>query len=697
MGILNGNQKRNHEAAMNRKNLRLLLAITTGMIGITGASANAQQAPLTGIYTSDLNKSVKPCDNFFDFSNGAWRSQNPIPASMDRWSRRWQAGEQNKDQLRKILDELSDTPGHPAGSPAQLTGDFYAACTNVKAVDEAGAAPLKPYMAEIDAIHDQPSLQQGLRRLHAIGVMVPFVFGSTPNPHSPTDVIADVGAGGLGLPDRDYYVKPDKRFADARAGYLLYIAKILVLSGAPASEASAAAQTVMQLETALAKASLDNVALRDPKATDHIGNLDALQKMNPTFDWTAFFKEAEVQPGLVNVDQPAFMAEVERQLTSTSMADWKTYLRWQLLNSNAPTLSQPFVDAHFGFYQKQLAGVGELKPRGVRCAEQTDALLGEALGQEYVKRYFPPEAKQRATVMVTNILSAMHDTIEGLDWMTPATKQKALQKLSTFQVKVGYPDKWKDYSSVKIDRSDYFGDSIAATRFLIADDRSTIGKPVDRTRWGMTPPTSNAYYNPLMNEIVFPAGILQPPAFSMSYTDAVNYGAIGVVIGHEISHGFDDQGAQFDATGKLDNWWTPEDLTKFQAKTSCVVKQFDGFRIDGAEDIHINGKLVLGESIGDLAGLKIAYRAFKKTPQGTSDAKIDGFTPDQQFFIAWGQFRGDETRPETQKLMVQGDPHPVAKYRVLGPMSNFPPFAEAFSCKAGSAMTRSDADRCVVW
>jgi endothelin-converting enzyme/putative endopeptidase len=303
--------------------------------------------------------------------------------------------------------------------------------------------------------------------------------------------------------------------------------------------------------------------------------------------------------------------------------------------------------------------------------------------------------------MVTNIVGAMHDTIEQLDWMTPATKQKALEKMASFNVKVGYPDKWKDYSSVKISRDDYFGDTMEATKFLVMDNWTTIGKPVDRSRWGMTPPTSNAYYNPVMNEIVFPAGILQPPAFSVNYADAVNYGAIGVVIGHEISHGFDDQGSQFDAKGKLDNWWTPTDLTKFQAKTGCVVKQFDGFAIDGVNgapsNIHINGKLVLGESIGDLAGLKIAYLAFKKTPQGMSTEKIGGFTPDQQFFIAWGQFRGDETRPETQKLMVQGDPHPVAKYRVLGPTSNFPPFAEAFSCKAGSAMTRTDAERCVVW
>jgi endothelin-converting enzyme/putative endopeptidase len=669
-----------------------VLLMMTAWIG-----AYAQQAALKGIETSDLNRTVQPCDNFYDFANGSWRAQNPIPSSMDRWSRRWQAGEQNKDQLRKILEELSSGPAQPKGTPAQLTGDFYAACTNVKAVDEVGAAPLKPYLAQIDAIKDLAGLQAELRELHALGIEVPFGFGSTQNAHSPNDVIAEVGASGLGLPDRDYYVKTEKRFVDARAGYLVYVAKIFTLAGAPESEAKADAQTVMEFETALAKVSLDNVALRDPHATDHIVTVDAVQKITPHFDWSAYLKSARVPAGLINVDQPDFMAEMERQLVSTPIAKWKIYLRWQFINASAMALSQPFVDAHFNFYQKELAGVGELKPRGTRCAEDADNLLGEALGQEYVKRYFPPEAKLRAVAMVTNILTSMRDTINDVDWMTPATKQKALEKISNFSVKIGYPDTWKDYSSVKIDRNDYFGNIEAATRFMVVDDSSLIGKPVDRKRWGMTPPTSNAYYNPQMNEIVFPAGILQPPAFSMNYSDAVNYGAIGVVIGHEISHGFDDQGSQYDATGNLANWWTPEDLTKFKAKTSCVVKQFDGFKIDGADDIHINGKLVLGESIGDLGGLKIAYRAFKKTAQSQSEEKIDGFTPDQQFFIAWGQFRGDATRPETQKLMVQGDPHPVAKYRVLGPMSNFPPFAAAFNCKAGSAMTRTDAERCVVW
>jgi putative endopeptidase len=674
-----------------RQTLVFLLAMSIGV------AAHAQSAILKSVDTRDLNRTAKACDNFYDFANGGWRANNPIPATMDRWSRRWQAGEANKDRLRIILDELSSAPHRAVGTPAQLTGDFYAACTNATAVDAAGVVPLEPYLAEIAAIRDAKGLQHEVGALHAISVRIPFTFGGSQDVHAPTQVIAEVGAGGLGLPDRDYYVKADRRFADARAAYLVYIAKIFTLAGFPEPQAQASARTVMRIETAFAKASLDNVALRDPHATDHPSNLAGLQKMTPHFDWASFLRSANVEPGVIYIDQPEFMAEFERQLVSTPLADWKTYLRWQLLNAEADALSQPFVDAHFDFYQTRLAGVGELKPRATRCAEQTDRALGEALGQEYVKRYFPPEAKQRAQDMVTNILSAMRNAIDNVDWMTPDTRKRALEKLSAFNVKVGYPDKWKDYSSVKITRENYFDDLLAAKRFLVADDRSTIGKPVDRGRWGMTPATSDAYYNPTMNEIVFPAGILQPPAFSLNYVDAVNYGAIGVVIGHEISHGFDDQGAQFDAEGKLDDWWTSEDLDKFHSRTACVVNQFNQFPIDGDPSIHINGKLVLGESIGDLGGVKIAYLAFKKTPQGQSAVAIDGFSPDQQFFIAWGQFRGDETRPETQKLMVQGDPHPVAKYRVLGPLSNFPPFTSAFSCKTGDRMTHTDTDRCVVW
>ena len=660
--------------------------VTTGL---------AQSMNLNGIEKADLDRKVDPCTNFYEFSNGTWRAENPIPNSMDRWSRRWKAGETNKDQLRIILDDVSS---HPAtkGTPAQLTGDFYAACVNQKAIDTAGIKPLQPMLDRIAAIKTLADLQAVVIALQSDGVQVPFNLASTSDVHAPENVIADVGAGGLGLPDRDYYLKPDKRFADARAGYLLHIAKIFELAGSSPADAKNAAETVMTFETALAKATLDNVTLRDPSATDHKMTFAQLQQLTPHFDWAAYYRSAKLAPADLNVDQPEFMKEVDRQFTTTSIPAWKTYLRWQVLNTFADKLSTPFVDANFAFYQKELAGVGELKPRPTRCAEQTDSALGEALGQEYVKRYFPPEAKARATEMVNNIVAAMHDTIEGADWMTPETKKKAVEKLSTLNVKVGYPNKWKDYSSVVVARDDYFGDVLATTQFQIADDRSKIGKPVNRDLWGMTPPTSNAYYNPLLNEIVFPAGILQPPAFSVNVTDAVNYGAIGVVIGHEISHGFDDQGAQFDAQGRLKNWWNAEDLKRFQEKTGCVMRQFDGYTIDG--DIHINGKLVLGESIGDLGGVKIAFLAFQKSQQGKPPAPtIDGFTPDQQFFIAWGQFRGDETRPETQKMMVQGDPHPVAKFRVLGPLSNFSSFAEAFSCKAGSAMVRPDKDRCVVW
>jgi putative endopeptidase len=671
----------------------LLLAFSLASIAFTGS---AQSPGLKGVQLSDMETSAAPCDDFYDYANGGWRAKNPIPASMDRWSRRWQAGEVNKDQLRIILDDISSRPQVP-GSPNQLSADFYAACTDTKAIDAAGITPLAPYLAQIDAVHDLASLNQELSTLHADGVMVPFpVFGNQ-DAHDPTRVIAEIAAGGLGLPDRDYYLKPEQRFVTARANYLVHVANIFKLAGESAEQAASDAKTVMAFETSLAKASLDNVALRDPHAVDHPTTFDQLQKMTPHLDWTAFYAQNHIPQGPLNVDQPAFLAEVDRQLASTPLPEWKTYLRWQLLDASADHLSQPFVDEHFNFYSRQLGGVTELKPRPTRCAEQTDAYLGEALGQEYVKRYFPPEAKARATALVNNLLSGMHDSIAAAEWMTPATRQRAFEKLAAFHVKIGYPDKWKDYSSVKITRTGYFEDTMNANRFLVIDDHSAIGKPVDRNRWGMTPPTSNAYYNPQMNEIVFPAGILQPPAFSLSYSDAVNYGAIGVVIGHEISHGFDDQGAQFDATGKLDNWWTPADLAEFHKRTACVAHQFDGYTIDGPGNIHINGKLTLGESIGDLGGVNIAYRAFKKTAQGQSSVKQDGFTPDQQFFIAWGQFRGDEVRLETQRLDVQGDPHPLAKYRVIGPLSNFAPFAAAFSCKEGSTMSRPVADRCIVW
>ena len=574
---------------------------------------------------------------------------------MDRWSRRWAAGEANKDQLRSILDEVSAESSQPKGSVNQLVGDFYGACMDVSRVNQAGLKPAQPLLNDIDSIKDQASLQRMIGRLQDIGVAVPFGLSAASDNHNPSEVLADIAARGLGLPDRDYYVKTEERFQKARAEYLVHVANMMKLAGYSDANAQKAAAVVMQFETELAKATLDNVARRDPGATDHKTTFAELQKLAPQFDWNGYFRAAKLPEIPLNVQEPKFLEEFNRQLTATDLAGWKIYLKWQLLHAAAPYLSQPFVEENFDFYQKTLAGVNEQKPRWKQCVEATDQFLGQAVGQEYVARYFPPEAKARAQEMVRNILVAMSETVNQLDWMSPATKKKAEEKIATFNVKIGYPEKWKDYSSVSISRGAFFDDVVAASTFQVTDDRSTIGKPVDRGRWGMTPPTSNAYYNPLLNEIVFPAGILQPPAFSVKATDAVNYGAIGVVIGHEISHGFDDEGAQFDAQGRLNNWWTSDDLKQFQTKTGCVVKQFDGYYIE--PNIHHNGKLVLGESIGDLAGVKIAFLAFQNSQKGKPPAStIDGFTPNQQFFIAWGQFRGDETRPETQRLMVRSSP-----------------------------------------
>ncbi len=672
--------------------MRLCGVVLGAVVCFSPMLGRAQQ----GIQVGDIDQKADPCTDFYEYANGAWRASNPIPASMDRWSRRWAAGEANKDQLRTILDDVSAKPGQPKGSVNQLVGDFYGACMDVSKVDQAGIKPMQPLLSDIDSIKDHAALQKVIGHLQDIGITVPFGLSAASDNHNPSEVLADISARGLGLPDRDYYVKSEERFQQARAKYLVHVANMMKLAGYTDADAQKAASVVMQFETALAKATLDNVARRDPEATDHKTTFAELQKLTPQFDWNGYFQAAKLPKIPLNVQEPRFLEEFNRQLTATDLAGWKIYLKWQLLHAAAPYLSQPFVEENFDFYQKTLAGVNEQKPRWKQCVEATDQFLGEAVGQEYVARYFPPEAKARAQEMVKNILVAMRETVNQLDWMSPATKKKAEEKIATFNVKVGYPDKWKDYSSVSISRGSFFDDVVAASTFQVTDDRSTIGKPVDRGRWGMTPPTSNAYYNPLLNEIVFPAGILQPPAFSVKATDAVNYGAIGVVIGHEISHGFDDEGAQFDAQGRLSNWWTADDLKQFHTKTGCVVKQFDGYYIE--PNIHHNGKLVLGESIGDLAGVKIAFLAFQNSQKGKPPAPtIDGFNPDQQFFIAWGQFRGDETRPETQRLMVQGDPHPVAKFRVIGPLSNFPPFQKTFACKADSPMVRPDDQRCVVW
>jgi endothelin-converting enzyme/putative endopeptidase len=669
--------------------------LAAAVLAIAPAALGADPA-LRGIQMGDIDRTAEPCTDFFQFSNGAWRRENPIPPSMVRWSRRWAAGEVAKDQLKAILDEVSATKSWPAGSVEQLIGDHYGSCMDEARIDTQGLTPVQPMLAEIDAIKDAAGVQRMIGALAEIGITAPFGVTGSPDNHDPGRVIADIYANGLGLPDRDYYLKPEPRFQEARDKYRTHVANIFKLAGYGEAQARAATDTVVAVETKLAEASLEKAALRNPQATDHKTAFADLQRLTPRLDWAAYFDRAQLPRADLNVQQPAFLQRVDRTLGDTPVADWKTYLKWHLLHAAAPSLSTPFVEESFSFYGRYLAGAKEMKPRWKRCVESTDALLGEALGRKYTERYFPPAAKARMQDMVKNLLLAMGDTIRGLDWMGADTKAKALDKLATFNPKIGYPDKWKDYSKVAIRPAAFWSNVLAGRRFNVRDDLAQVGKPVDRGRWGMTPPTSNAYYNPLLNEIVFPAGILQPPAFSMEATDAVNYGAIGVVIGHEISHGFDDQGAQYDAQGRLSNWWTEADLKKFQERGQCVVRQFDDYFIEPG--IHHNGKLVLGESIGDLAGARIAYLAFKKSLEGRPAApRIDGFTPEQQFFIAWGQFRGDEIRPETQRLMVQTDPHPTGKYRVIGPLSNMREFKQAFGCVATAPMVRPDDQRCEVW
>jgi putative endopeptidase len=540
-------------------------------------------------------------------------------------------------------------------------------------------------------------LQQAITRLNEEAIFAPFAFGSTQDPHNPQQVIADVDASGLGLPERDYYFNDDEKSKETRQRYVEHVTAMFVLAGSEKNEAAAAAQVVMRMETALAGATLTNVELRDPYATDHKMKLDEVQKLTPDFNWGEYFKAVNVDPSIaLNVDQPKFIQEFQKQLEHTSLTDWRTYLRWQVLLAAAPSLSTPFVQEDFAFNQQYLQGAKEMKPRWKRCVEATDADLGEALGKKYVEKTFSPEAKARMQEMVKNILLALHDDILTLTWMSEETKQKALVKLSRFNPKVGYPDKWKDYSRVQITRDSYWNDVVEARRFAVADDAQRIGKPVDRLRWDMTTPTSNAYYNKHLNEIVFPAGILLPPMFNVNATDAANYGGIGPVTGHEISHGFDDKGAKYDATGELKNWWTPADYKEFQSRGQCVVDQFADYTVEGG--MHENGKLVLGESIGDLGGVKLAYLAFEKSMQGKPrPPDQDGFTPEQQFFISWGQSRGDAIRPDAQRQFVLTNEHPVSKYRVIGPLSNLPEFQKAFSCKTGDAMVRPVEHRCTIW
>jgi putative endopeptidase len=675
--------------------LAVVCAVALGLAGIGPRVSGAGDKPGSwGFDTANLDKACKPCDDFFQFAMGGWMKANPIPPEYPSWGSFAQLADKNQQHLKQILEEAASAKATP-GSNEQKIGDFYASCMETSAIDAAGTKPIEPDLARIAEIKNVADLQAEAARLQERGANALFRFGSNQDAKDSSQVIGSAFQGGLGLPEREYYLKDDDKSKQLRESYVKHVAKMFELLGDPADKTAAEATTVLKIETTLAGASMKNTDIRDPNKTYHKMMLAELKTLTPNFSWDAYFKSVG-HPELkeINVGQPEFFKTLDAQLTATSLDDWKTYLRWHLVNGAAAGLSEKFVAEDFDFRGKALTGAKEIQPRWKRCAQATDRALGEALGQVYVQKYFPPEAKARALEMVHNLIAALHDDLQTLPWMGPDTRAQATAKLEAFAVKIGYTDKWRDYSALKIDRRSYAENQIRATVFEFARRLDKIGKPVDRTEWGMTPPTVNAYNNSSMNEIVFPAGIMQPPFYDPKADDAVNYGGMGAVIGHEITHGFDDHGSQFDAKGNLKNWWSDEDLKNFKARAACVSDQFDSYVVDG--DLHENGKLVLGESIADLGGLAISYAAYEKSLEGKPrPADKDGFTPEQRFFLGWAQVWGANERLEFARLMANTNPHPLARFRANGPLSNLAIFAQAFGCKKGDVMVREQA--CKIW
>jgi putative endopeptidase len=650
-----------------------------------------------GFDPANLDRSVVPCDDFYKFSSGGWMKNNPVPADRSSWTNFSALNAANEDALHQILEESAKDSSAAPGSNRQKIGDFYASCMDESQIEAAGAKPLDPEFQRIAAIKDIPSLQAEIAHLQRTGVDAAFGFGSLQDFKDSKQVIFAAGQGGLGMPDRQYYLDDDDRSKQLRAGYVQHVTNMFKLLGDDAATSAAEAAVVLNIETSFAKAATKREDLRNPALNYHMLTLEQLTDLTPHLSWPEFLDQLGA-PSVKEVDvaQPDALKAVDAALASVSVADWKTYLRWHLIHNAASTLSAKFVDENFDFYRKQLTGAKENLPRWRRCVEATDNELGEALGQFYVERYFPPEAKARAISLVHNLMAALREDLATLDWMSPATREQALHKLDSMNLKIGYPDKWRDYSAFRVDRGAFVENVTRGDIFDEARDLAKIGKPVDRTEWGMTPPTVNAYYTALHNEIVFPAGILQPPFFDAKADDAFNYGSIGSVIGHEMTHGFDDQGAQFDADGNLKSWWTPEDLKNFQARGDCIAQQFDSFEVEPG--LHGNGKLEEGESIADLGGLVIAYAAFQKTLAGKpAPPPVDGFTADQRFFLGYAAHWAANFRPEVARLLAKTNPHPLNSFRVDGPLSNMPVFARAWGCAADSKMVRPEAIRCRIW
>lgn len=648
-----------------------------------------------GFDITRMDKDAKACDDFYQFANGSWNKSTEIPADRARFGSFDILSDNNRNKLHQILEASAKNTKAAQGSDEQLIGDFYASCMDEAAIEAAGTKPLEPYLEKINQIKDVRDLSRVVALMHREGVPALFGFGAGPDIKNSTINIANASQGGLSLPNRDYYTKDDAKSKEIRNQFMQHVTNMFALLGETPEQAKANADTIMKLQTRLALASKAPIELRNPDNRYNKMLLADAQALAPTFDWNVYVVERGAPKFTeINIGQPDFFREVGKMLAEVSVPEWKTYLRWMALNRAAQLLPKKFADENFNFYSRTLRGVKEQEPRWKRCTSATDQAVGEALGQAFVKTNFTPDAKRRMDELINNLFAAYRERLAQLDWMTPETRAKALEKLNTYQRKIGYPDKLRGYAGLKLDRKSFFDNTAKVGQFEIARNLQDLGKPVDRTRWGMTPPTVNAYYSPVYNEIVFPAGILQPPFFNFEADDAINYGAIGAVIGHEITHGFDDQGSKFDAQGNFKSWWTDSDRKQFEAKAECVSNQFSAYEV--IPTVFMQGKLTLGENIADLGGLTMAYKAFQKSLEGKPrPANIDGFTPEQRFFLGYAQVWASKARDEAVRQQVLTDPHALPRWRVNGPLSNIPMFAEAFGCNAGDKMVRDE--RCQIW
>jgi len=681
---------------MKYKYKKLLLS-AVAVVALSGYySSFAQTKAKIFIDPANMDKSVKPGDDFYTYAGGTWVKNNPVPAKETRWGSFNQLRDFNVNAVKKVLETAVADKKAAAGSVTKRVADFYSAGMDSVTIEKRGYTPISAMLKEVEAINSKAGVQKMMARLRVSGAASPLYGFSVGQDRKNVEVmIPQLSQGGTTLPDRDYYLKNDGRNPQIQEAYKKYISKLFTLTGSSDADAEQKALTVFNLEKQLAAAQMSRVEMRDPYKTYNKFQLEDLSKTTSGINWRAVLTDLKIKKeDTILVNNPAFFKEVAGMINTVSVQDWKTYLQWNILKSAAPYLSSSFVDASFKFNQV-VSGQRTQTPRWERISLLTDGSVGELLGQLYVKEYFKPEAKARMTELVSNLRKAFAVRINKLDWMSPATKVKALAKLAAFRPKIGYPNKWRNYDGLVINRNAYFENIKNVGEWNYNYMINQLGKPVDRERWGMTPPTVNAYYNATLNEIVFPAGILQLPFFDAKADDALNYGGIGAVIGHEMSHGFDDNGSKYDADGTLRNWWTEEDRTKFDAKTKTLSKQYDDYTV--LDTIHVNGKLTLGENIGDLGGLNVAYEAFKMTPQGKSSATIDGFTPDQRFFLAWAQVWRGNILPQTEAQLIITDTHSPNQFRTIGAPVNMDAWYNAFNIKEGDKLYKKPEDRIRIW